>query len=306
MKNELMFYYGLDIKSFKQINNSYIFKYNNNSYIFTTTDRKIDEIMDIYNLSKILIENNIFCHDIILNNNGEILTQINSKNFILMKKHICSNEKISLNDIINFSIVTRSNWNFQNIIRCNWQHLWIDKIQNLEYQISHFSEKNQIILCSFNYYKGLVENGIQLITEIGEQKFTYKSVAHKRIKHNTTIDEFYNPLNFIIDYSIRDLAEYFKSKIISKIDITDEYIYSLRASFYDSFEKEMLFVRMLYPSYQLDAYEKFFFDKSNLIKADIDYLLISNDTYEKIIKKMYAISKTYIYGIPNIDWLNFN
>ena len=67
MNNELKYYYNLDIKSIIKRNNSYYFNYQDNSYILTSTDRSIDELLEIYEISNILVQNGFLCHILIKN-----------------------------------------------------------------------------------------------------------------------------------------------------------------------------------------------------------------------------------------------
>ena len=307
MKNILMYYYNMNVSNIRQKGEVYFFENEKNSYIFTMVDRNIEEINQIFSLSKILMENKIYCHEIIINNNDDILTTVNNKKYILMKNSICSNDIISINEIINFSIRTRNIWNYDNLNRFDWKKLWIDKLQNLEYQISQFHQNSNLLVSCFNYYGGLVENNIQFLNEIyDDNNISLMSVAHKRLEYTMTLNEFYNPLNYIIDYSSRDIAEYLKSKLINKIDVIDEYLYCIKSSYYTQYEKKMMVARILYPSYQLDIFEKCFFENNKKYRERITDLLVNNEIYEKSIKKIYVISTTYISNIPYVEWLTLD
>ena len=43
-------------------------------------------------------------------------------------------------------------------------------------------------------------------------------ILHKRIKLNSTLFDLYNPLNLIIDFKVRDFAEYIKDCLINDGD----------------------------------------------------------------------------------------
>lgn len=303
MKNILLYYYKLDVKTIRYHNNSYFIYANDDVYILQICNRSREEILEIYELSRLLRDNDIYCHEIILNNNSDIITIVDNKNYILLKSKICSNEIVSLNEIISFSIRTKNIWNYNNLNRFNWKELWNKKLENLEYQISQFGDKYQNIFHCFSYYAGIVENDIQLISNINTENLELFSVSHKRMTFTTTLIEFYNPLNYVIDYSIRDVAEYIKSKMIYNLESIYEYVYCISSMLYDKNEKKLLFARILYPSYQLDEYEKYFFKNSNDNKTKMQLMLGNNENYEKSIKKMYEITKSYIDDIPHIEWL---
>ena len=220
-----------------------------------------------------------------------------------MQNLINSNERVSLNEIINFSIKTRNKWMLPKISRTNWSNLWAYKIQNLEYQISQLGRNNQMFTHCFGYYAGIVENNIQMFNEIYDMDYPYSSICHKRLTYNTTLNEFYNPLNFIIDCSTRDVSEYLKSKLIKKIDILSEIDYLLKISLYNEYEKKLFMIRILFPSYQLDVYENCFFE-NNSFSHKLEMIIYNNNEYEKNIKKIYVLFNTYIKNIPYVKWLD--
>lgn len=303
MKSVLMYYYNLKVEKIRHCDNLYFIETEDASYILQVCDRSRNEILEIYDLSRILLNNNIYCHEIILNNYHDVITNLDGKKYILLKNKICSDDVISINEIINFSNKTRKMWNYPTLNRTNWSELWNIKLQNLEYQISQFGDKFKNIYHCFGYYAGIVENDIQMINNMYTEDLKMFSVSHKRMTYNTTLNEFYNPLNYIIDYSIRDVAEYIKSKMINNLESIYEYTYCIKSLFYDESEKKLLFARILYPSYQLDAYEKYFFKINNDYELKMQIILDNNENCEKNIKKMYDLIKSYIDDIPYIQWL---
>ncbi len=69
------------------------------------------------------------------------------------------------------------------------------------------------------YYIGLTENAISYL-KYSNLKNNHIGIQHIRVKYNDNLTNFYNPINLIIDYKVRDIAEYFKSLFFdSKIDI---------------------------------------------------------------------------------------
>ena len=300
MKNDLKYYYNLDVEHITNINNEYHFLYKSYSYVFCEINRTDKEITELYSLSNYL--NNvkrIHCHIIIPNKDDNLITTIGYKKYILMKKNITSKELITLRDIIKFSDATLNEWDYKSLLRVEWGDLWKKKIDYFAYQISQYGKKYKEAISSFCYFEGVAENAIQAF-----EQYTYDvkilSVSHKRLEVITTLDDFYNPLNFIIDYRVRDVCEYLKSKIRLGIDVYDEIEFFLSGSL-RQFEKYLLFVRMLFPSLQLDIYEDVFFGKIDV--EEINKLLLNNLNYEKYIKKMYNLMKLYI-DVPKIDWLN--
>lgn len=298
MKNVLNYYYNINVENISHSERIYKFYIKEKSYIFINTDRSKEELTEIYNICCELYQLNIPIHEIILNKNNDIITLYDNKKYILLKKQKNSNELIVLSDIINFSNATKRDWKYKYINRTSWDILWGKKVDYFEYLISQMGQKNKILGQMFGYYEGIIENNIQLFALYNSKNEKY-SICHKRIEIGMTTEEFYNPLNFIIDYSIRDVAEYLKSKMIINIDIYDEIKYCLIFNDYTNYEKKLLFIRIFFPSKQLDILEKNFLQQKD--EKLIYYLLNSNFFYQDSIKKICTLFNAHI---PKIDWLN--
>lgn len=300
MKNVLQYYYNLEINSVTRVNDEYVFSKDNLDYLFSPVYISIEEINELYLLTLNLIQIGLPCHNIILNNKNEIVTPYNNQNYILLKKNINSSEPITINDIINFSNHTSLAWDFKKLNRTNWKELWIRKIDYFEYQLSQIGNKYPLLCKMFGYYEGIVENGIQLFDMYNIRGNT--CVSHKRLDSNTTLSDFYNPLNFIIDYKIRDIAEYFKEKVISYDDIDSEITYFLDNYIVNDSDRILFLIRFFFPSFYFDTYEKVMIETSN--RKKLDNILVNSKKYEILLKKIYGYVSTYI-NIPNIDWLKY-
>ena len=299
MKNVMQYYYDLEIDSIKRVKDEYIFSKNGIHYIFSPVNRSLEEIDELYILTLNLTQIGLPCHNIILNNENKIITEYNKKNYILLKNNIVSNELITVNDIINFSNYTTYNWDFKYISRTNWKKLWTEKMDYFEYQLSQVGNKYPLLSNMFGYYEGIVENGIQLYDMYNT--YGYLCVSHKRLDINTSLSEFYNPLNFIIDYKVRDIAEYFKKKVLLH-DSDSEIIYCLDNYINIDSDRILFMIRFFFPSFYFDTYEQILMGISK--KNDLDHILVTSKRYEKLLKKIYAYISTYI-NIPTVEWLKY-
>ena len=296
MKNAIKYYYNLNPKSIHQINRIYKFKTQNKKYILYPCLRTIDEIKEIYELHMYLNIYGIYCHKIILNINNNIVTQINGFQYILLNINV-ENRKIEKKDVVFYLNINIDQSRFNCLKRQNWYQLWINKTDYIEYQISQFKKKYPLIKESIDYYIGMAENCISLISNV--KNSTMVTISHNRINENTTTEEFYNPLNFIIDYKVRDIAEYLKS-LIAKEDITEYIIDYINYCNLTDNDIKLLFIRLLYPSAYFDIYEKIIEnheDESNIISITKE-----NRYYEKNIKKIYNYLRS-ISNLPEIEWL---
>lgn len=293
MKNTLNYYYGIDALNIHQKDTTFYFKYKNKEYIFVECN--IQNINDIYSLSLQLNQMGIPSHKIIKNNSDQITTNINNINYVLMEIYT-NKEKIKLVDIINFNNLTY--FDNENLKIDSWYNLWTAKVDYIEYQINQIGKKYPLIRKSLSYYIGLSENAITLVKNVSFENIY--SLSHRRINHIDTIQELYNPLNFIVDLRIRDICEYFKNAYFHNQEIEKELFVFLDSNVFNYEESCCFLARMLFPTYYFDIYEK-------IINNEIDEIKINNIVelskgYEKIIKKLYFYLKNKV-NIPTIEWL---
>ena len=209
MKNTIEYFYNLKPKEIRKNKNEYLFEFDNKKYSFKECNRRLEEIQELYALESEVYYKNIYLHQIILNSNGEFITVVDNKNYILMRLFVSENRKIELEDLLIFNRINLMN-NYSFIARKNWRQLWIDKIDYIEYQINENNQKFNLFSLSVDYIIGLVENGIQLLYNVDIEN---TSIAHIRINKNTRVKELYDPLNIIIDSNVRDISEYLKDSL---------------------------------------------------------------------------------------------
>lgn len=293
MKNVLNYFYNIYAENIRLNGDNYYFNYKNENYIFYLYNDNYKELEKIYEIYTQILKRGIYSHQIILNKDNQISTIYNQKQYVLLKISINLNTKITINDILYFGNITEG---YKNII--NWKNLWSSKIDYFEYQMSHFGKKYQLIRNSFSYYAGIVENGIILLNE---KKDVISSISHKRILNNETVLEFYNPLNYIIDIKVRDAAEYFKNKLLTDKNVFEDIKNYLSISKLNENEVYYFFVRMFYPSFYFDCYEKVI--NGILDEYKIKEVIKITPYYENLLKGLYQYLKKYIQ-IPEIEWLN--
>lgn len=300
MKNTLFYYYGISVTNIHQINRYYSFEYEKSRYRFVPTDRSIEEIKAIYELNKVLINRGIPCHEIILNNSGQIITFVNQSPYILLKIKVKDDDDIILSDIIYFQNSTKNIGNQTVLMRNNWYQLWTNKIDYLEYQVSQISKKYPIIRESFSYFIGLGEMAISLFSNINKSE-NVLSVSHKRIRFGDKLFDLYNPLNFIIDHSGRDASEYFKSLFINRKDIINEVIYYLNYSKLNNEELQLFFIRMIFPTFYFDCYDDVIDNK--IKEKELLNIIAHINEYEILLRQIYFFLKQVI-SLPEIEMFN--
>lgn len=304
MKNIINFFYNLYPETVNNYHNNYYFLYNNKLYILILYDGNINDINNIYELNQKMISFNIKVHQIILNKDLTPLSFINNNYYILYNITINNfNKKITLQDInyLNSFTPTLSN----EILYKDWSILWANKIDYLEYQINQSGKKYPILVESFSYFVGMSENAISYfrntVHEIKPNNNDIGVISHKKIKMTDNLFNLYDPTNLIIDYKVRDIAEYIKNSFfVDNFNIIEELYQHFSKNYYSEFSIRILFSRIIYPSYYFQIYDSII--KEEIKEEEILKITSRIDDYELYLYEIFSILKK-IYNIPEISWL---
>lgn len=293
MKNAINYYYNLYPDNIYQNEKGYYFTVNQRRYFLTKYLDDPKNIQTIYDTHMYLLNQNFYVHPIILNTQNQILTFINNEPYILMNTIYYKN-KITLNDVLFF---TNKISNIKTTT--NWGELWSNKSDYLEYQISQLGKSHPVITESFSYYIGLGETAIQMVNSI-EKTNVNIFYSHKRINSDDTQYDLYNPLNIMVDYKVRDIAEYLKSKFFNGENITLDLANYFNNEKLSTYEYYLFLARLIYPTYYFDLYEEIITDRKD--DKAIEKIISKADDFENIIKKIYQYYKTFL-PINKIEWL---
>lgn len=306
MKETIKYYYDIDVDNLEEIDGKYHFKFQNRDFFFIYYNRDIDELDDIILCINDMKQKGILVNDIILNRNQQFLTKVDEYNYILMAVSNAS-EEYDIFDIMNYNSKLQLNNKNSKLYRNNWKSLWIQKVDYLEYQIRELGLNKSVIKDSFSYYVGLAENAISYVDNANFKCFTNSVnivLSHRRIFYPNYKLNFMNPLSFIFDLEVRDIAEYLKSLFFSDDEFEDvafeDLVYYLKLRRLSIYEYSMLYARLLYPSYYFDIYEEVM--NKDRDEEDLVLIINKNQKYEEFLKKTYLEITKYA-PIEKIDWL---
>ncbi len=160
----------------------------------------------------------------------------------------------------------------------------------------HIKNKYPIINNSVNYYIGFAENAIAYFNMLNLSNIPLY-LAHRRI----TKENIYNPVELVIDYKVRDLAEYIKWEFFYNNKMIIEIENIINKVSLDNIDYLLLYIRLLYPSYYFDLYDQVI--NNNVSEDKINKIIKLSSLYEKLLNRVYLIirNKTNIISIP---WLN--
>ena len=301
MKDILWLNYNLKITSLNEYPRYSSFEWQKDTYYFTKLMINENDFQELLIIVNELLTKNYPVYPFIKNINGSFITKVKNDNFVLLKVTE-SKKEISFLDMIKLARIPLINKKVSSLNRDNWGELWSKKEDYLEYQISELGKNYPIILEVFSYYAGLVENAISyanhVIKEKGESNIY---LAHRRVISPNYYLNAYNPLNFIFDLKVRDIAEYLKSEALEdpKYALIDLKSY-LSLEPLTHYEASMLYARLLYPSYYLDLHEKIM-NKEIDEKAILKIVDKINDM-ELFLNNAYILISKYI-PIEKVMWL---
>lgn len=304
MKETLEYYYGLDIESIEELDGKYHFKIENQDYFFVFYNRGIEELEDIINVSNEMVKKGINVHKILVNRNNSFLTKVGEYNYILF---VVSNlnEEYDIFDMVKISEKLVLNNNKSNLYRNNWGTLWSEKIDYFEYQVRELSIEKDVVKNSFSYYVGMAENAISYVnnTNMKYGMDVYRIVlSHRRVFYPNYKLNYLNPLSFVFDLEVRDIAEYLKAMFFQK-DISfclDELSSYLKIRHLSLYEYQMLYARLLYPTYYFDVYEGVM--NKNGDEEQLVNIIKKCDSYEEFLKKAYLEISKYA-KIDKVEWI---
>ena len=305
MKETLEYYYNLDIDNLEELDGKYHFKIENQDFFFVFYNRGLEELEDIIEVCNEMFLKGINVHGVIRNRNNSFLTKVNEYNYILFRVNNLS-EEYDIFDMVNISNKLILNNNKSSLYRNNWGSLWSDKIDFFEYQVRELGIEKSVVKSSFSYYVGLAENAISYVNNVilkyGGVSSGRIVLSHRRVFYPNYKLNYMNPLSFVFDLEVRDVAEYLKSMFFKQdveycLDELKSYLSIRKLNVY---EYHMFYARLLYPSYYFDIYDSVM--NKNVSEEELVKIVKRSNDYEYFLKKTYLEMSKYV-RLDKIDWL---
>lgn len=305
MKETLEYYYNLDIDNLEELDGKYHIKQENQDFFFVFYNRGLEELDDIIGVCNEMFLKGINVHEIIRNRNNSFLTKVNEYNYVLFKVNNLS-EEYDIFDMVKISNKLVLNNNKSSLYRNNWGSLWSDKIDFFEYQVRELGIEKSVVKSSFSYYVGLAENAISYVNnailKYGGVSSGRIVLSHRRVFYPNYKLNYMNPLSFVFDLEVRDVAEYLKSMFFKQdveycLDELKSYLSIRKLNVY---EYHMFYARLLYPSYYFDIYDSVM--NKNVSEEELVKIVKRSNDYEYFLKKTYLEMSKYV-RLDKIDWL---
>ncbi len=286
-------YYNLEGNFTKISNDLYLIYSNDTYYYFMKCLRNEEELNDIGKICLELKNIGVRLDEIILNGENKVVTN----NFVLVKINFFLDSDTSLKEMLKYNeklVVSKPVVN-------NWASLWEQKIDYLEYQIGELGIDKIELITSFSYYIGLAECALLVLKNV-ERKYnkdTKLVLSRIRINYPNYDKDYFNPLNFILDNRMRDIAEYIKSMFFKKEDVWTS-IYEIFKKPYSIYEYNIFYARMLFPTYYFDLFEDIILEN----RDGKEIFTITNllDDYQNFLSDLYFYLSKFA-PLENISWI---
>ena len=292
MKNVIYNYYDILVDELNKSDNNYFFYFNNEFFLFYLV---LNDISLVENIYKYIVENNIESFNIILNKEGSLFSEVDKKKYVLLRVKGILNYEVKFDEFKYYPI---------NSSGVNWGNLWSERLDYYEVQIRELGIKYQTVLNSFGMFSGLSENAI-LYFNMTMEKFrdleSNVGIVHNRVKYPCYLIDYYNPVNFVIDYSVRDISEYIKSYIISDDFDFNNIISLINRMNLNDLMFNLLYARLLYPTFYFDVFDKIILEDGK--DSDVVFILNKLDIYLDTLKRLYDRFNNE-YQMFRIEWLN--
>ncbi len=291
MKNVIYTFYNILLDSINKDNNNYYFYYNYDLYIFYLVENDLNIVKEIYDY---LISHNIETYEIILNKDNNLFTTVDNKNYALIKIKGIYKYEIKFEELKFIPIDKEPH---------DWGNLWSEKLDYYEIQLRELGYNYQTVLNSYGFFEGLAENAI-LYYNLTINKFKEDKqigIVHNRMNYPCLEIDYKNPINLVIDYSVRDISEYIKSYILSDSFDIENVLTLLERLNTNTLMFNILYSRLLYPSFYFDTLDKILLDNGK--DNEVVPILNRTDEYINTLKEIYLMFNKK-YNMFNIEWLN--
>lgn len=291
MKNVIYTYYNILLDEINKDSNNYFFYYNQELYVFYLVLNDINVVEYVY---KFIKENNVDSFEIIMNKDGKLFTDVDNKKYSLLRVKGILRYEVKFEEFKFYPI---------DMEPYNWGELWSERLDYYEIQLRELGYKYQTVLNSFGLFSGLAENAI-LYFNLSKKMFSDSEVVgivHNRMKYPCYLIDYNNPLNYVVDYNIRDIAEYIKSYLLSSDYDIDNVLMLLDRLNINSLMFNLLYSRLLYPTFYFDIFDRIILEDGE----DVDIVDVLNvvDKYLSMLNKVYLRYKDK-YSMFNVEWLN--
>lgn len=257
MKNFIFLNYNIVVEKIYSNNNKkyffindtkyYIYEYNNIDTNKNISDNYLDTLFEITNQ---LYYKNIKVYTFILNNENKYYTKKNDKYIVILKVNSLENE-VDLENLIVFQNIN------SKLPEYNVLEVWENEVDLIEKQLIEYNTEYPLIQNSVNYFIGLAENAIALMSNYKKEILTNNdSIGHKFDYKMYKSCKLGDPFTFIKVNKMYDLANFVKYNFYIKNIDYEEVNYIINVLGNSEYDKVYFFANMMYPNVYFDLIKK--------------------------------------------------
>ncbi len=304
MKESINFYYNFNVGEVYDWSYGYSFKFQEASFYLVPLKRNEKELDDILEVASELRLRGVSVHEVVVNRYGRVISNIYNSNYVLLKPVGDGKKEYEIRDMlkINEALIIREDK--RKLYHNSWASMWSVKVDYFEYQVHELGRDKKIILDSFSYYLGLAENAISYVNsttlKYGISEDDRIVISHKRIGYPNYALNYENPLSFIVDLEVRDIASFVKSAFMEGEGALLYLKEALKLRQFTIYSLQMLMARLMYPTFYFDVYERVMegaCEEEELIK-----IIDKSGDYELFLKEAFLEISKYA-PIERIEWL---
>lgn len=290
MKKFIKTYYNINVEKIYKNKNNYFFYSGNDLIYIIKTDKNKEELDNLVSISNSMYLKNNNISTFLLNKEGNYYTKYDGSYLVLLKYNDIIKDRIEFNDIFYYHI--------ENNLLLNYDILnhFKNQIDVLEKEIQEYNKEHSLIQKSIDYFIGISENAIQLLSDIN---INYDSICHNIGLTNYNKVEYNNPFNYIKANIMYDYANYFKYKFYYETINYDELYYLIKNSNIN--DLILFFGLMLYQEEYFNLVKQILLDKQN--EEDLNIYINHISDYKELLLYIKDSIRN-VDKIREIEWLD--
>ncbi len=319
MNKQLLYeQYGITVDQENNNGDMTIFKGGGNLFLSFTINMEEQELNERNNLAYHMHsqgERGVWLP--LLNKEQKLLTQIDSKNYVVCAMGIEMNPSHEVGrELAIFHYRGRSVP--QRITYCSrigkWKEMWEQRIDQVErvwrekLTAKPQNEFEKLFIDSFPYYSGIAENSVQYLvdTEIDEnpEMVDGGTVCYERFTSDTWGPGSHGKLfsDWVFDHSARDIAEWIRGYYFKQPNTYHQGVESFLRQYQSiaplsTFSARMLYSRMLLPVHYFEVIEQYYVTKSEgektRLEERLENFMKQSSIYERMLSELFELA-----GIP--------
>lgn len=291
IKSEIERKYNIKIKKiYRNLSDYYFFTSEDKIYIKFLSNKEVEKLNSAVEISNDIYNKNRLSQTLLITIDKKYISEYKNKKMALLKANKAENIEIDFNNIIDTDEI--KNVNVMN--KYDLINEWKTEIDNIERKLIEFNKEYPIIMKYINYYIGLGENAIQILSQMSDEtRSGEKFLGHNIDENKYNMINFTNPFNYIKTFKEYDLANFLKYEFYNE-KISYQEIDKFEKILEQEINKEVFLAIIIFPKEIFDITKKILGE--NAEEKNIAIYTNKIQKFESFINyiQKYIIKETYI------------